>query len=294
MDWYYVENGSPRGPVSLDDLANLRTSGKLPESAIVWKAGMAGWEPVDVVIKRENPGPAAAFLRPTISFAGEAKKLEHLATIPTLNSSGHQEQPREAPRSGSIEGLEFLNFSCCECGRSFSQEDLLVYEGLKVCGECKPLFIQKVIEGAIRPHMEYAGVITRFLSLYLDLMLVSVVLLPVNGTYEYFNISNKLDPFVNLGMSLAISALGQLVHLAYIFVCLLFWDGTVGQLMCGTKMVRGNTGERVKPGLAFCVACTNILMTFSCNLAMVTAFWDPEKRFLTDYLTDTRVVYNRK
>jgi uncharacterized RDD family membrane protein YckC len=46
MQWHYSENGQQAGPVSDSELDQLIQSGKLNPDSLVWKEGMAQWEPL--------------------------------------------------------------------------------------------------------------------------------------------------------------------------------------------------------------------------------------------------------
>ena len=45
MKWYYVENGQQAGPVEDTEFPQLIQSGKLRAETLVWREGMANWEP---------------------------------------------------------------------------------------------------------------------------------------------------------------------------------------------------------------------------------------------------------
>jgi hypothetical protein len=38
--------------------------------------------------------------------------------------------------------------SCAECGRMFNVADMITHNSLYVCAQCKPVFLQKLTEGA--------------------------------------------------------------------------------------------------------------------------------------------------
>jgi len=38
--------------------------------------------------------------------------------------------------------------ACAECRRVFSVQDMIAHNGLHVCARCKPIFLQKLAEGA--------------------------------------------------------------------------------------------------------------------------------------------------
>src|SRR5690242_20697211 len=43
MNWYYVEAGQQRGPVTEADLDSLFQSGRIQVDSLVWKEGMHNW-----------------------------------------------------------------------------------------------------------------------------------------------------------------------------------------------------------------------------------------------------------
>ena len=45
MHWYYSKNGTQLGPVEEDELLAKLASGEISAADMVWKEGMAGWQP---------------------------------------------------------------------------------------------------------------------------------------------------------------------------------------------------------------------------------------------------------
>jgi hypothetical protein len=44
-EWFYVQNGSQHGPLSLEVLQQLAVSGEVKAADMVWTTGMATWQP---------------------------------------------------------------------------------------------------------------------------------------------------------------------------------------------------------------------------------------------------------
>ena len=107
MDWYYASNGQRSGPVSEAELDALARSGAITPSTLVWRDGLASWQPFST-------------LRGSASSTVLSPKL-----VPPVI-----EQHR-----------------CVECQRPFASNDLLRYENVFVCAGCKPSFFQKLQEG---------------------------------------------------------------------------------------------------------------------------------------------------
>ncbi len=56
MNWYYVENGQQKGPVTQDQLDELARQGTIKADTLVWTDGMANWLPYS----QARPGTGAA------------------------------------------------------------------------------------------------------------------------------------------------------------------------------------------------------------------------------------------
>jgi uncharacterized membrane protein len=112
MNWYYVDNGQQAGPVDDAQLEQLRQTGKIQPDTLIWSEGMANWQAYGQV----KAGSAAGVGAPPLTGA--------------------------APAPGAGEAV------CAECGRVFPQGEVIRYGDKSVCAACKPVFFQRVREGA--------------------------------------------------------------------------------------------------------------------------------------------------
>lgn len=108
VNWYYAQNGQQAGPVPEAELESLAQRGVIMPSTLVWREGMAEWQPYSVTRQ-----PALA-----------ATPAPAIAPPPVINQG-----------------------QCVECQRYFAKDDLLRYENVLVCAMCKPAFFQKLREG---------------------------------------------------------------------------------------------------------------------------------------------------
>ena len=108
MDWHFEQNGKAMGPVSDSQLEDLVRSGTVSDVTLVWHEGMDKWQTYGAV-------------RSTASPPG----LQEGAT-----PFGTGDQVR-----------------CAECGRFFSTDNLVFISNTLICGQCKPVFLQKLKEG---------------------------------------------------------------------------------------------------------------------------------------------------
>jgi hypothetical protein len=58
MNWYYAEGTQQLGPVSEADFQQLVASGKITDATLVWREGMAQWQPYGQVRAASPPGTA--------------------------------------------------------------------------------------------------------------------------------------------------------------------------------------------------------------------------------------------
>ena len=111
--WYYLEEGQQRGPVMEADLAALHKDGKVTSETLVWREGMATWQ----ALREANPA---------------------LVGMPAAAAS---QSPGAPP---AILG----QVMCSQCGGMFPASDVIRYGTSSVCAACKPIFLQKLKEGA--------------------------------------------------------------------------------------------------------------------------------------------------
>jgi uncharacterized RDD family membrane protein YckC len=60
MNWYYAEAGAQKGPVTDDQFRALQDEGTITADTLVWKDGMASWQPLSAVTGAQSATPANA------------------------------------------------------------------------------------------------------------------------------------------------------------------------------------------------------------------------------------------
>lgn len=118
MNWFYADNGQQRGPVSEAEFDSLASSGAIQPSTLVWCEGMAAWKPLSEV----RPAVAApAGSPPAVPVEGAAAPVAVLG-------------------AGMV--------ACSVCGKAFTEDQVIRFGPTIVCGGCKPVFLQRLREGA--------------------------------------------------------------------------------------------------------------------------------------------------
>jgi hypothetical protein len=127
MNWYYVEQGQQCGPVDDTQLEALRTTGRIQSETLIWCEGMANWQAYGEV----KPAPLRLAGAPPVAVA---------------------DAPPVVLASGEV--------ACSECGRYFPPSEVIAYGDRRVCAACKPVFLQRLSEGAALPGGTLPGTLS--------------------------------------------------------------------------------------------------------------------------------------
>lgn len=110
MNWFCAVAGKQTGPVSDSQLEEMIRTGAINQQTQVWHEGMAAWQPLGVA-RPAVPPPLPGMAPPVIG------------------------QP-----SGMI---------CAGCRRTYPSDEVIVLNGFPICAGCKPIFLQRIREGAM-------------------------------------------------------------------------------------------------------------------------------------------------
>jgi uncharacterized RDD family membrane protein YckC len=256
MKWYYVENGNRTGPVEETEFAQLLPGGKLTGDTLVWHEGMANWEPFSAVCP---PAFAAMLAAPPIAGGGPA---------PTAAEA-----------------------TCAECGSVFSRDEMIPHGNVFICARCKPVFMQKLAEGATvkTGELNYAGFGVRFGAKFLDGLLLGVVVVAPMMIWIFVRArsqqSGEMD-WVSLGFQLGY----YVVNMFYTIFFLGKFGATPGKMICKIKVVTAD-GGKLSYGRATGRFFAEILSGMICYIGYLMVLFDKdERRALHDRLCNTRVV----
>lgn len=120
--WYYALHGQQAGPVDPEALRSLIRQGVVHEETLIWRDGMPDWRPLAQVADAPRPLPAGAPGDPSLPTSDSPLGLPSAATAPD-------------------------SLACAVCQRRFPAEDLITLGGRAVCGDCKPMAVQRLEEG---------------------------------------------------------------------------------------------------------------------------------------------------
>ena len=189
------------------------------------------------------------------------------------------------------QGVAEASFPCAECGRVFPAGEMVPYGDLHVCAACKPVFFQRVKEGAPLPGtVAYGGFWIRFAAKFLDgiiLGVVSAVIATVNGI-----LIQAASPEMALSMMMLNWVIGMALGIAYATFFVGRFAATPGKMACGLRIILAD-GGRVTYMRAFGRFFAEYLSMIILYIGYIMAAFDDEKRTLHDRVCDTRVIRSR-
>jgi uncharacterized RDD family membrane protein YckC len=246
MSWYYAENNERRGPIEDAAFQSLLSAGTIKPDTLVWREGFADWIPY--------------------SSAGSV-------TSPVSTSPG-----------GAAGAVSSSDVACSQCGGHFPADETVTYEGRHVCAACKPLFFQKVKEGAlVVGQRDYAGFGIRFGAKFLDNIIVGVASQIIGAIIGVLLPGNRAAAALALLVGIAINA-------SYIIFFLGKYGATPGKMACKLQVIRPD-GSPLTYGRAAARYFGEVLSKFTLGIGyLLVAFDQPERHALHDRICDTRVV----
>lgn len=188
---------------------------------------------------------------------------------------------------------------CVECGNTFPVDELIQHGNVRVCANCKPVFMQKLAEGAPIDQSEfrYAGFWIRFVAMFIDgivLMVTLVILILIggvaiaaaNGGGQF----NQMSPGASLAIGLSVD-FGMLLILAgYETFMVGRFGATLGKMLCRIQVVMAD-GGRVSYLRALARFGGKILSNMTMYIGYIIVGFDEQKRALHDHVCGTRVIY---
>jgi uncharacterized RDD family membrane protein YckC len=276
MAWYYIANNTQIGPVSDEEFQALADRGEITDATYVWQPGMPEWR------RRKDVAVAAPPARPPVAPQPDLRQR----TI----EAGH------VSRAG---GAAF----CCECSRSFPLDDVAIFGDEVVCAECKPLYVQRLMQNGLdglgsSGHLgvPFAGFSLRLAAKLVDGVLaygLGALLLALLIIALFFG-SDRRPPTDEQDALAGMIMLGCLVGLPLLYnaICHGLWGATIGKLAVGIRVVRAD-GTSLGLVLGTLRAFAELISIIVLGLGYLTVLVDDNRRALHDYICGTRVVYRR-
>ena len=262
MKWFYVENGQQAGPVEETHFPELVRLGKLRADTLMWREGLANWEPFSTACPQEF-----AALAPVLSAA--------------------------APPAAAASAAGGNEAVCAECGGIFNKDDMIPHGSVHICARCKPVFMQKLAEGAKlnTGALDYASIGLRFGAMILDGILLWIVSFATQMLVNASIASTmSSSPEMALMVQLVLLVVQLAIGVTYEGLMVGKYGATLGKMACKIRVVTAD-GGRVGYPRAFGRYFAKMLSSLICLIGYIMALFDKEeKRALHDRICDTRVV----
>ena len=257
MNWYYSNQGQQTGPLNDIQFEELVRSGKIQQDTLVWHEGMAAWQSYREV---KIPSPSSD----------------------PLPASGASYTPGQGPEA-----------VCAECGNMFAVQDMIRHGGTYICAGCKPVFMQKLAEGARlnTGELNYAGFWIRFAAKFVDGLILGVPFMVV-----FFLV---LIPQARSGTPMPdrFNFLPLMLQFGFIFIRMAYeifflgkYGATLGKMACKIKVVTAD-GRPIGYGRATGRFFAEILSGMICYIGYIMVVFDSQKRALHDHICNTRVIF---
>lgn len=264
MEWFYAQNNERLGPVDQATFARLVQERTVTANTLVWRTGMDEWQPYGALLAQQSASQTAEAGQPS-------------GTDPGAGADWQQ---------------------CVECGRAFPGEEMLSYGDSMICASCKPVFFQRLREGAALPGaMRYGGFWIRVGAKLIDgiiMMVVQTVIgfLVIGLLGAFIEIDDPSDPSASILAPLANFIISIGLQMFYTVWFVGKWGATPGKMACGLKIVRSN-GDSITYLRALGRYFAEMVSGFTLGIGYLIAAFDDEKRTLHDHICDTRVIFVR-
>ncbi len=177
--------------------------------------------------------------------------------------------------------------TCVECGKDHSVTDMLVYRGIPVCGNCKAIYFQRLLQGTPRSvGVEYGGFWVRFGAEMVDYVLFGAMVAPLQTLVL---LTMAINPFLYMGLSIlfGLANFAFMIFLGTYFVGT--WGASPGKMALGLRIVVAD-GSKVSYARAFGRVFAKMVSAVILYVGFIMVAFDPERRALHDYMCNTRVI----
>lgn len=253
MDWYYADSGRQIGPIDDASFQGLVTAGIVRDETLVWRPGMANWQPYQTI--RPVAQPAAVD-----NVAGQAR---------FCSECGRSYPPDELVAFGA-------SVVCAACKPVFTQK---LREGIRPAGAVR--------YGGF--WIRYLAVLVDSLIFSVLIVIVfacGLLLFPV----DWANVGRSQADLLQLLELEGLVWFSALLFAALYETWMIGrYSATLGKMVCGLRVVRSDGGKLTYArslGRHF----AKHLSSFALGIGYFMAGFDDEKRALHDRICDTRVI----
>lgn len=262
MQWYYAIGDQRNGPVDQAEFERLVQTGIIKSDTLVWRQGMANWQPYAGVVG---------------GIASAAPAFDDGTEVCAVSGKRY---PRR----------DMINYE----GKWISAEHRDAFFQRMREGISQPAFGDSPVPGAFG----YGGFWRRFLAWFLDWLIMTVVTMPLGviGGLIFGAKARQPADLANIGPFLLTQSLIMLVTMAIAIAYEVFFirkfDATPGKMALGVRVLRAD-GSKMSVGRIIGRYFGKILSGLILAIGYIIAAFDDQKQALHDRICDTRVVKTR-
>lgn len=258
MDWYFAEANQRLGPVDDSEFRSLRESGRIGPDTLVWRSGLADWQPLSTV-----EASSSAVLSPEGGFCTECGRAAAAGELLAFGGS------RVCANCKDVFFQRVREQGVAATRRRYH------YAGFWI------RLLARVIDGLI------LGVVFYPLAM----------LLASQAGLNNLNRANPPLPDLDLATKLIAGFTAFYIVEVFLCALFEAWfishrSGTPGKLILGLQVIRPDGGP-VSFGRAFGRYFGLLLSASILEIGCIMAGFDSEKRSLHDRICDTRVICKR-
>jgi len=294
MAWFYKDGSREIGPVSKSDLQQLIKSKKIGAKTLVRNDESDQWRQLADLVRGKSQAKQTQAPPPSDEPAMDSTPAEETDANSASRSAGTELAPLQM--AGAEDSEPPPTTVCSQCGRSFPLDQVVTFDDQTICAACKPLFVQKLKEGASLPAMlEYGGFWIRFVAKFVDNIILGIVqwaiMIPTSMMMAPSMVQSG-EQFPASGFMALMGfqvIIGISLPAAYNTFFIGRFGATLGKMACRLQVVTPE-GGRVSYARALGRFFSEMISSMILAIGYIMAAFDDEKRALHDRICSTRVV----
>jgi uncharacterized RDD family membrane protein YckC len=285
MDWYYKVGDTRVGPIADEKMRELALQGTITPETEVWNELVAKWRPYSEISgsAKTSSGPG-----PSVPVKEEVAQNAQWNPYADMEGADHDTDSYERPEAPTQKTESY----CSQCFNKFPVAELIQYGDSNICAACKPLFFQKLKEGAGTAGVfRYAGFWVRFVAKFIDNIIMGIVGMLLYGAAVmlFFLDDNILMTPARMMVFMLVYVLQISFNIAYVTFFIGKYGATPGKMALSLSVVNPD-GSKVSYMKAFGRFFAEMVSGIILAIGYIMAAFDDEKRALHDRICGTRVI----
>jgi uncharacterized RDD family membrane protein YckC len=258
MDWFYADAGRQVGPIDEATFQNLASAGIVKDDTLVWRAGMATWQPYRTIHAPPQPPPLESAGTGAL-FCSECGKPYPADELAAFGSS----------------------MICAACKPIFTQK---LREGIRPAGAVRYggfwlRYLAAIVDSTLLSVVLY---IIGIIAVVIALAVFGIKWIDPNQPQA--ELTSKI--MIGYGFLILLSLILSAVYETWMVTK---YGATLGKMVCQLRVVMSD-GSKISYARSLGRHFGKYLSGFTLYIGYIMAGFDDEKRALHDRICDTRVI----